>query len=73
MSHTTFTTHGHTVTVTGPKAGELAAKVADAIAPKTLPPITVDKIETSQENAGMTLMVGEQFIPVLIGSYSAST
>lgn len=27
MSHTTFTTHGHTVTVTGPKAGELAKRI----------------------------------------------
>lgn len=30
MSHTTFTTHGHTVTVTGPKAGELAKRIRRA-------------------------------------------
>lgn len=27
MSHTTFAIHGHTVTVTGPKAGELAKRI----------------------------------------------
>lgn len=52
-------------------AEELAAKVADAIAPKTLLPIPQHKPETDAEKAAM--LVGYQFIPVLIGSYSAST
>jgi len=30
MSHTTFAIHGHTVTVTGPKAGELAKRIRRA-------------------------------------------
>lgn len=30
MSHTTFTTHGHTVTVTGPQAGALARRIRRA-------------------------------------------
>lgn len=30
MSHTTLSTHGHTVTVTGPKAGELAKRIRRA-------------------------------------------
>ena len=52
-------------------AEELAAKVADAIVPKNLPPIPQHKPETDAEKAAM--LVGYQFIPVLIGSYSAST
>lgn len=54
-------------------AEELAAKVADAIAPKTLPFTPANKTETSKEDDCQIEFLVEQHIPVLIGSYSAST
>jgi uncharacterized protein YfdQ (DUF2303 family) len=52
-------------------AQELADKVADAIAPTMLPPLV--KPGSESDAAAGELHIGEQIIPVLIGSYSAAT